>query len=142
MPEQPIKYSPEFRPPQFNREDYELWVKWKDELERRYERVEYSVVLGGETGPPGTEQTYSEMWKRITARRVDAVGYAKDHIALIEFRKFAGPSAIGQLQMYKALWERERGTYKPIRLVLISDLLTDAIITTAKALEIETIIVK
>ena len=132
----------EFIPPQFNREDFEVWLKWKNEMERRYDRIDYSVHLGGAKPNSSQEDIYGKMWKRISARRIDAVGYAKDHIALIEFRQFAGPSAIGQLIMYHALWKREVPATLPIRLILVTNLITDAIALGAKDIGIEVALVK
>ncbi len=135
------KTTTKWIPPQFAREDILIYLAWKDEMEKRYSKIEYNVVLGGDKGGPEEEKVFSDMWKRLTARRVDAVGYAEDHTALIEFRKFAGPSAIGQLIMYKSLWEREKDISKPIKLILVTDIATDPIITTAKNIGIELIIV-
>lgn len=142
MTEPTTRPTTEFIPPQFCREDYLIWLKWKDELEKRYTLIEYSVCLGGDLATTQHDPALSKMWERITARRVDAIGHARDHIALIEFRKFAGPSAIGQLMMYKCLYRREKNPALPIKLVLVSDIVTDPIAVTCKDAGIEVALVR
>ncbi len=136
-----VRTSPTFIPPQFSSEDLPLWAAYKDELESKYDKIEYSVRLHGQKLPPGEDPTYAAMWEKITARRVDTVGHTADRIDIIEFRPFAGPSAIGQLQMYRTLYEMEIAPTKPIKLILITDLITDHILLTAKAAGIEVIII-
>lgn len=136
-----IRTSPTFIPPQFSSEDLPLWMAFKNELEQKYDLIEYSVRLHGQKLPPSEDPVYAGMWEKITARRIDAVAHTTDRIDIIEFRPFAGPSAIGQLLMYKTLYEMEVKPTKPIKLILITDLITDHILLTAKAAGIEVIVI-
>jgi len=132
-----VTRAEEFRPPQFNREDVEVWRRWRPVLEKRYEKIEYNVRVGGTKPSALEEPIYAEMWEKISARRIDCVGHARDHIALIEFRAFAGPSAIGQLLMYKTLYLRDFVVEKPIKLILVTDILREDILMAALGAGIE-----
>ncbi len=131
-----------FIPPQFHSDDLPIWRAWEPTAINKYIDIEYSVRLAGQDPGPGEDKKWGGMWKKLTARRVDAVGYTDVDVDLIEFRAFAGPSSIGQLLIYRTLWKLERGNSKKINLILVSDLLTDHMVVTALDNNIKIIIVK
>ncbi len=61
------------------------------------------------------------MVKALSTHRVDVVIERPDEVILIEVKGVAGMGAVGQLLGYEALWLRERGTDRPVRLLLVCE---------------------
>ncbi len=129
-------------PPQFHSDDLPIWRAWEPKATKKYLNIEYSVRLAGQDPGLKEDKKWGGMWKKLTARRIDAVGYTGNAVDLVEFRAFAGPSSIGQLLIYRTLWKLERGNSRQINLILVTDLITDHMVITAMDNNIAIIIVK
>lgn len=84
------------------------WQPWRlylltDEAAQR--TFAYDIELRVDVAPASvTDAVDREMWARLNARRVDAVGKLADGVALYEARRVTGWSAIAQLEGYAQLW--------------------------------------
>ena len=65
-------------------------------------------------------EPWRSMWEALTAKRIDALCETPDAIHIIEVKRVMLHSGIGQLMMYKALYEEHFKPRKPIRLWLIA----------------------
>ena len=61
------------------------------------------------------------MVKALSTHRVDVVVERPNEVLLIEVKGIAGMGAVGQLLGYEALWLRERGVDRPVRLLLVCE---------------------
>lgn len=61
------------------------------------------------------------MVKALSTHRVDVVVERPNEVLLIEVKGIAGMGAVGQLLGYEALWLRERGIDRPVRLLLVCE---------------------
>jgi len=52
---------------------------------------------------------------------VDVVIERADEVVIVEVKGVAGMSAVGQLLGYEALWVKERGTSRPVHLLLVCE---------------------
>jgi len=133
--------NPKITPPQYQRDDFEIWRAWLPVMVTRYQNVDYSFRLGGKTGGEIPGSKYAGMWREVTARRVDAVGYTNGRVDLIEFRRNAGPSAIGQLIIYQALWKKEIKSASITHMLLVTDRIDPDLVTACDYIGIEVQIV-
>jgi len=70
------------------------------------------------------------LW-RLSRKRIDAVGETPTHWLLIELRPAAGLGALGHVQTYRSLWERDPPDTKPVRAYLVSDRADPDVLQTA-----------
>lgn len=61
-----------------------------------------------------------QMWNKVTAKRIDALCETADSIHIIEVKRYLMASGIGQLIVYKYLYEKYYKPEKPIQLWLIA----------------------
>lgn len=108
----PPKIGPWY-PPSWARQPpgmpWDDWVAWQPFMQgpgRNWPEYAYNVRLAvGDPETPPTNQAAIELWRELTAKRVDAVGRAGGAYTLFEARRLSGWSAIAQLQGYRVLWQ-------------------------------------
>jgi hypothetical protein len=61
------------------------------------------------------------MAEDISRRRIDVVGEKPDGWFLIEVKYNAGPEALGQILMYKELWNQDPPDGKPVFTAIVTD---------------------
>lgn len=85
-------------------------------------RVSYDVHLGeGAAIDPAWPGWMAAMVKTLSTHRVDVVVERSDEVVIIEVKGIAGMGAVGQLVGYEALWVKERGLDRPVRLLLVCE---------------------
>jgi hypothetical protein len=105
--------------------EIELWDWFLATHPGLYEKYEYDVHVGkGVEIPPDTPKNIAEMSKKLTQKRIDAVGYKEGEIGIFEVKPYAGASALGQLLTYKALFIEERRPKEMIKLYVVTDRLS------------------
>ena len=84
--------------------------------------VSYDVHLGeGAPIDPDWPEWMAAMVKVLSTHRVDVVIERPDEVVIIEVKGIAGMGAVGQLMGYEALWVKERGVDRPVRLLLVCE---------------------
>lgn len=79
------------------------------------DRVFYDVPVDGVPGDAGlpsgrhepTTIKFARMWKRLTAKRIDAIAEHQGEYQIIEFRPHVKAQTIGEVVMYRALAQGE-----------------------------------
>lgn len=61
------------------------------------------------------------MVRTLSTHRVDVVIERADEVVIVEVKGIAGMGAVGQLLGYEALWLRERGLDRAVRLLLVCE---------------------
>lgn len=93
------------QPPGMPWEDWQAWQPFVQSLGTAWPEYAYNVRLHvGDPEVPPANQAAIEMWRELTAKRVDAVGRAGGAYTIFEARRIAGWSAIAQLLGYRTLW--------------------------------------
>jgi len=84
--------------------------------------VSYDVHLGeGAPIDPSWPAWMAGMVKTLSTHRVDVVIERSDEVVIVEVKGVAGMGAVGQLVGYEALWLKERGLGRPVRLLLVCE---------------------
>ncbi len=97
---------------------------------REYTRIDGNVRVGKGFDPgPTYPDNIRQMAIANTQNRIDAVGYQGNQVTLIEVKLRAGPSAVGQLMTYEALWMAAHPGDIPPRLLLVANRLTSGLDT-------------
>lgn len=121
-------------------DDLILWKAWRPAHAQKYQGFAFNVRVGGQgQAPPDVNETMRKTWRSITAKRIDVVGIKQDGIDIIELRHQAGPSAIGQLIVYRDAWIREakESPQGPIKLILVTDAIDTDLLYAAQSADIE-----
>jgi hypothetical protein len=99
-----------------------IWNRFLEQYPDEYISVQYDLHIG--EPPPfntlyddGTDYNQDMLYRM----RIDVVGHEGSRIDIIEVKPNAGPSALGQLESYATLYERDEEPALPIRMVLITD---------------------
>jgi len=84
--------------------------------------VSYDVHLGeGAAIDPSWPEWMAGMVRVLSTHRVDVVIERPDEVVIVEVKGIAGMGAVGQLVGYEALWVKERGVGRPVRLLLVCE---------------------
>lgn len=84
--------------------------------------INYDVHLGeGAPVDPDWPEWMARMVWSLSTHRLDVVVERPDLVIIIEVKGVAGMSAVGQLLGYEALWLRDRGTDRPVQLLLVCE---------------------
>lgn len=139
-----IPYKPDWKgwPPGYIRDDIEIWRRYQQQAEQLYSAVYFQVRLGGTAATAAREaDNLAQAWAQLTAKRIDMVGEKADGWDVIEFRMDAGPSSLGQIQIYKTMWQKDPPDARPVRYMIITDRSDRDIAEAAKELGIEMVVV-
>lgn len=128
------------RPPHMSSQDLPLWERFQDQFGKEFTGFYFDVLVGTPSDvPAGTDEKMRNMWNRLTAKRIDAVGVKPDSYWLIEFRPHAAAGALGTMITYMTAWRKDPPDDKPIQPVIVSDLFDPDIIENANVLGIKLI---
>ncbi len=109
-------------PPHMASTDLPLWQRIRGHFVPQVIEWFFDVAVG--EGLPELLRDPSELVQsqyRLTRLRIDAVGHGAKEWLLIELRPNAGLGALGHIQSYRALWERDPPDTRPARAFLVSD---------------------
>lgn len=85
-------------------------------------RVSYDVHLGeGAPIDPDWPEWMAAMVRTLSTHRVDVVIERETEVVIVEVKGVAGLGAVGQLVGYEALWVKERGLDRPVKLLLVCE---------------------
>lgn len=113
-----------------------IWREWLKEHEGDFDSFEYNVHVGegikaperAITNDPEFDQKMREMWKKLTQRKIDVVGYRAGEVWIFEVEDRPGTTALGQLQFYETLLPRTRETPEPIQLAVVGRRIGDDVL--------------
>ncbi len=84
--------------------------------------VSYDVHLGdGAEIDSAWPAWMASMVRSLSTHRVDVVIERPYEVVIVEVKGIAGMGAVGQLLGYEALWLRDRGTDRSVRLLLVCE---------------------
>lgn len=93
------------RPPGMPWDDWVAWQPWMQGPGQAWPEYAYNVRLYiGDPETPAANAADLELWKELTAKRVDAVARRTGRYTIFEARRVSGWSAIAQLLGYRTLW--------------------------------------
>jgi hypothetical protein len=102
--------------------DVALWDRFIDTFPDAYKEVQYDVLVG-DPPPFNTLMDDDEDWEqdKLYRLKIDCVGYDGDSLDIIEVKPEAGPSTIGQVKGYRALYVRDEEPQLPVGMVIVTD---------------------
>lgn len=104
--------------------------------------VSYDVHLGeGAPIDPDWPGWMAGMVKTLSTHRVDVVIERPDEVVIVEVKGVAGMGAVGQLVGYEALWLKERGLDRPVRLLLVCERVEADMLSVFAYYEIEVVVI-
>jgi len=83
-------------------------------------------------------EPWKSMWIALTSKRIDALCEDENYIHIIEVKRVMLHSGIGQLLMYKYLYEKHFKPKKPIKLWLIAKYHDPDVVKLCRQLNINT----
>ena len=111
-PQYPPKMGPWYppswarQPPGMPWDDWTAWQPFMAGPGRDWPEFAYNVRLHvGDPETPPANAAALELWRELTAKRIDAVGRSAGRYTLFEARRISGWSAIAQLLGYRTLWQ-------------------------------------
>lgn len=103
-------------------------------------KIDYDVHLGeGAPIDPAWPGWMVRMVQRLSTHRADVVVERDDEVVIIEIKSIAGMGAVGQLVGYEALYLRQYGVDRPVRLLCVCERLEADIKAVFSYYEIEVI---
>ncbi len=117
-------YAPSWSgiPPHMAATDLPLWRRLTPFHIANIHTWYFDVAVGdGEPSLLSSPDEITRQMFRLSRLRIDAVGQAPDAWHLIELRPNAGLGALGHIQSYRALWERDPPDLLPAIAYLVSD---------------------
>lgn len=99
-----------------------IWDRFLDEYGLPEGEIDYDVHLGeGAEVDPSWPSWMVYMVKRLSTHRADVVVRRADEVLIIETKSIAGMGAVGQLVGYEALWLKDHGVDRPVRLLCVCE---------------------
>ena len=121
MPQGRFEYKQLVKYPHLKPADELTWGFFLTKYPQAYESVDYDLALGEmpehaaeaeKLGIAGAEKLF--MYK------ADVIGYRIERIDIIEIKQKATPSAIGQILLYKKIYDEEQKPTIPTRAVIVA----------------------
>ncbi len=117
-----FKFEKRYWYPHMKPLDIAIWERFIDQNPGMYETCQYDVEVG-DIPPFITESPEEEVRKQgnLYQLKIDVIGYRQSGSDIIELKPAAGPATIGQVQSYKALYERDYAPSVKPGLVIVTD---------------------
>lgn len=130
----PVKY------PHMLPREIAIWDRFIEEYGLPEGEIDYDVHLGeGAEVDPSWPSWMAGMVKRLSTHRADVVVEREHEVLIVEMKSVAGMGAVGQLVGYEALWLRQEGTDRPVRLLCVCERLEADIRAVFQFYEIEVV---
>jgi len=121
-----LPYEKRYRYPHLTEADKAIWDAFIEEHPDFFDEVEYDVLVGeGREPDPEDPEFIKRIVTYITKYKIDVVGYKDGTVSLVEIKPYAAASALGQLFVYRSLYERDINPLIIPRLIVVTDRLTD-----------------
>jgi len=97
-----------------------VWTAFIQKFPDRFDSVDYNVRVGsGSIAPEPFEQQYPGLWKLLTQKRIDAVGWNEDIPTIVEVKDEARSTALGELITYSTLYKETFSINFDVPLLLV-----------------------
>ena len=94
--------------PHFFPHDIAIWERFLDSDFNDFSGFDYDIKVGeGTESPDSFGDNYRRLQEILSKYRIDVVGYKSNAIYIIEVKPEAGTVAIGQIETYTRLYERD-----------------------------------
>jgi len=117
-------YSLDWRgdPPHMLKVDVPIWYRFLEKYGAPFLKLYYDCLLGGPylTNDQATDPYFRD-YRVLNSKRADAIAELDDQVWIIEVSKEPGLRALGQVQVYHALWLRDPKIAKIEKTVLVAD---------------------
>ena len=101
-----------------------IWTSWLQLGGTQFAPFTYDVRVGdGLIMPDGSSSYAIKAAYALTTKRIDVVYFDQGIPIIVEVKVRAGGGAIGQLIMYRDLWQRSNTASPPPRMLLVTDAL-------------------
>lgn len=127
-------YSGDWRgdPPHMLKVDVPIWYRFLEKYGRPFLKLYYDCLLGGPfLTPLQLEDPYMRDFRVVNSKRADAIAELDNEVWIIEVAKEPGLRALGQVQVYRALWLRDPKIMKPEKVVLVADVINSDLLDAA-----------
>lgn len=85
-------------------------------------KVGYDIHLGeGMSVDPSWPSWMTKVVQQLSTHRADVVVERPGEVVIIEVKSIAGMGAVGQLLGYEALWLKQHGVDRPVRLLCVCE---------------------
>jgi hypothetical protein len=118
------KYEKRYKYPHLKPNDIAIWERFIDSNPTAFDTVQYDFNVGDPPPFNPLMQDGEDLNQDALYRfKIDVIGHKKDSITLIELKKDAGASSIGQIKSYKTLYIRDEQPKKPINMWIITNII-------------------
>lgn len=102
--------------------DVPIWYRFLKKYGGPFLNLYYDCLLGGPfLDAEEMKDPYKRDWRIINSKRADAIAELEHEVWIIEVAKEPGLRALGQVQVYRALWTRDPKIPKIEKVVLVAD---------------------
>lgn len=102
--------------------EVEIWDRFLGKFGTPEGKINYDVHLGdGAPIDPGWPEWMRDVVAALSRHRADVVVERPHEVVIFEVKSVAGMGAVGQLVGYEALWLRDYGLDRPVRLVCVCE---------------------
>lgn len=102
--------------------DVEIWERFLQSFESDYAQFKYDIKVGvGTKDIEGRDDVYARAQEILSKYRIDAVGFKINERHIIEVKPQATTSGIGQVMVYKELYERDFDPSLPVIPMIVTD---------------------
>lgn len=138
----PFSASWEGTPPAMPSQDLAIWLRFRDQAAGLFERIYFNVRVGepvpvAEDLPPEIKA----LAVALSRRRVDVVGENLSGWSLFELKYNAGTEALGQILMYKALWQSDPPNARPVSMSIVSNIANKDLILACEVYNVKLLVV-
>lgn len=119
-------------PPHMLKVDVPIWYRFLEKYGDPFIKLYYDCLLGGPfLSPEEMKDPYKRDWRLLTSKRADVIAELEHEVWIIEVAKEPGLRALGQVQVYRALWTRDPKIPKIEKAVLVSDTINSDLLDAA-----------
>lgn len=115
-------FKPLSKYPHLSQAETLIWNRFIQSYPDFCDRADYDIIVGE---GPGPQKDLKEEWQRnaeyLGSYKIDAVGFKNATRYVFEVKRRAGPSALGQVIAYMALYQELVGPEVEVEPVLITD---------------------
>jgi len=120
------------KPPHMLATDIPVWYKFLEKWGHLFTALYYDCLLGGPFLSPEEEKDpLKRMWRANISKRADAIAETESEVWIIEVADRPGLRAVGQLQVYWALWQEDPKIAKPEKMVLVCEQIDQDLLSAA-----------
>lgn len=120
------------RPPHMLDQDIAVWYRFLEKYHPAFKNLHYDVFVGGPWFPKKKlADPLFYMWRALNAKRIDALAETDKEVWIIEVSNDPGFRAIGQLMVYRNLWNEDPKIEKPVKLILVCAIVDPDLLSTA-----------